>query len=57
MFGEIWSLEEKDDRKLSTFENGCLGVSCMNHIKMGNIKTKLEISNKMTDIIKKKRLK
>ena len=32
-----------------------VGVSCLNHIKMDNIKSDLGIPNIITDIIKKKR--
>ena len=51
---------EKNNRKLSITENYCLrtivGVFHINHIKMDNIKSDLGMLNKITDIIKKKKI-
>ena len=49
------------NKKLSVYENGCLrtmvGISYINHIKMVDMRSDLGMLNKITDIIKKKKLK
>ena len=51
----------KEEEKLSVFENECLRtiveVSHMNHIRMDDTKSDIGRQYKITDIIKKKRLK
>ena len=59
--GESWSMKEEDKIELNAFENNCLRTTvCVyrkNHIKMDHIRSDTGIPNKITGMIKNKRLR